>query len=111
MSIYTATEPQGKDISYEELSKRVGGCILANTAREEIGKEFWDIEEFCWGTYDADTDDYIDVYQSYVISKQGAEYLRDYTDEIVVYSEEYDLYFWEITHYGTAWSHVFTSIK
>jgi hypothetical protein len=40
MSIYTATEPQGKDISYEELSKRVGGCILANTAREEIGKEF-----------------------------------------------------------------------
>lgn len=111
MSIYTGIEPNGNDISYEELAKRVGDCILANTAREEIAKEYWDIAEFCGQRYNEEYEEFIDVYQSYIISKQGAEYLRDYTNEIVVYSEELDLYFWEITHYGTAWSHVFTSVK
>lgn len=34
--MYTATQAQGDDISYAELAKRVGDCILANIARQQI---------------------------------------------------------------------------
>lgn len=105
--MYTATEAQGNDISYAELAKRVWDCILANTARQQIE----DAEDFAWTLYDEENDEYIDSYQSYIITQSGAEYLQRNTSEVVVYSEKFDLYFWEITHYGTAWTHVFTSIK
>lgn len=110
--MYTATQAHGTDISYAELAERVGACILANTAREEAGKlEDYMLEEFCGNLYDEENDEYIDTYQSYIITQSGAEYLKRNTDEVVVYSETLDLYFWEITHYGTAWTHVFTSLK
>lgn len=96
--MYTATDKLSTtDISYAELAKRIGDCILANTARSSL--DFDEVEEFAGSTYDADSEESIDVYQSYIITKSGAEYLRDYTNEIVVYSEKLDLYFWEITHY------------
>ena len=110
--MYTATQAHGTDISYAELAERVGDYILANTASEEAGKfEDCMLEEFCGTLYDEENDEYIDTYQSYIITQSGAEYLKHNTDEVVVYSETLDLYFWEITHYGTAWTHVFTSLK
>lgn len=54
---------------------------------------------------------YFDIYQYYIISSRGAEILSDLTDEIVFYNEELDLYVWGITHFGTMWSGVNTSIK
>ena len=109
---YTATQPQGSDISYEELASRVWPCILANTASQEAEKlADYCLEEFAGSLYDEEAEEYDDVYQSYIITKSWAEYLRDHTDEVVVYSKILDLYFWQVTHYGTAWSHVFTTIK
>lgn len=54
---------------------------------------------------------YYDVYQYYIISDAGASILRDYTDEIVWYNEELDMYVWGVTHYGTSWNYVLTDIK
>ena len=53
---------------------------------------------------------YPDVYQTYIISEQGAEILQEYTNEIVYYNAELDMYTWCVTHYGTAWDYVLTDI-
>lgn len=52
-----------------------------------------------------------DVYQWYIISDNGADILKTYTNEIVYYNEELDMYLWGVTHFGTSWSYVLTSIK
>lgn len=53
---------------------------------------------------------YEDIFQYYIISGAGAQILEDYTDEIVFYNEELDLYVWGVTHYGTSWDYVLTNI-
>lgn len=53
---------------------------------------------------------YHDVFQCYIISKFGAEILERYTDEIVYYNEELDMYVWGVTHCGTSWDYVLTDI-
>ena len=54
---------------------------------------------------------YYDIYQYYIVSSNGAQILSDYTNEIVWYNEELDLYVWGVTHFGTAWDYVLTDIK
>lgn len=78
--------------------------IMSATA--EIG--YW--EEYNGSEYDPDTDVYIDVYQTYIIDERDAELLARYTDEIVWYNDELDMYVWGITHYGTSWDYVLTDI-
>jgi hypothetical protein len=51
------------------------------------------------------------VMQDYIISEYGFEILADYTDEIVFYNENLDMYIWSITHFGTSWDYVLTDIK
>ncbi len=55
--------------------------------------------------------EYFDIYQYYIISSSGAQILKDYTDEIVWYNDELDLYLWGVTHVGTAWDYVLTNVK
>ena len=54
---------------------------------------------------------YEEIFQYFIISDNGAEILKDYTNEIVFYNEELDMYVWGVTHYGTSWSYVLTDIK
>lgn len=56
-------------------------------------------------------EEYIEVYQYFIISGYGAEILKDYTDELVWYNEDLDLYVWGVTHWGTSWDYVLTDIK
>lgn len=44
-----------------------------------------------------------DFYQYYIISKQGTERLSKYTNEVVLYNEELDLYLLAVDHFGTGW--------
>lgn len=74
---------------------------------DENGDEISEDEYFENGGYE----NYIDVYQYYIVSGYGAEILKDYTDEILWYNEELDLYVWGVTHFGTSWDYVLTDIK
>ena len=56
--------------------------------------------------YDEESDEYVDIYQQYIITSQDAERLAEYTNEIVVYNDELDLYLLCVTHFGTMWSGV-----
>ena len=54
---------------------------------------------------------YEEIFQYYIISDNGAEILKDYTNEIVFYNEALDMYVWGVTHWGTSWDYVLTDIR
>ena len=45
-----------------------------------------------------------EIMQNYIVSDRSAEYLMEYTDEIVWYSDKFDLYVWSVTHCSSSWS-------
>ena len=61
--------------------------------------------------YDEENDYYYDVFQYFIIDAQGAERFQEYTNEIIYYCEELDLYILGVTHLGTSWSAVPASWK
>lgn len=115
-----------EEISYSELARRVGDCILNNTIKAELTSDDYEFELFngedtyCYKHESkdecqkhSDDCDYenVDVYQTYIITEDGAGYLKSNTNEIVYYNDKLDLYLWGVTHFGTSWDGVFTSIK
>lgn len=112
-------------IDYRELARRVGDMVLNNYVRQQSEDfEAWElqngednycyvheIEEEC-EKHDTDCDyEYHDIYQDYIITSGGADYLERNTNEIVYYNEKLDMHVWGITHFGTGWDYVHTIIK
>ena len=95
-------------IDYATLAKAFD-AVLNNNIMSATGWENWEIEN--GADYDEEADEWAEVFQYYIISDQGAEILKDYTDEILYYNEALDMYVWGVTHYGTSWSYVLTDIR
>ena len=95
-------------LDYLTLSKIVGDCILNNNIYEFAGYGTWELES---GEEESEDGYFLDVYQYYIITGSGARFLGEYTDELVYYHEELDMYLWGITHFGTSWDYVLTDIK
>lgn len=49
---------------------------------------------------------FLDIFQYFIINYQDAERIATYTNEIVYYNEELDLYILGVTHCGTGWDYV-----
>ena len=96
-------------LDYATLSKAFDGVlnndIISKTS--EIG--YWEIESGC--EYDEETEEYTEIFQYFIISDNGANILKEWTNEIVFYNEELDMYVWGVTHWGTSWDYVLTDIK
>lgn len=76
--------------------------------REKIDSLYDKIEEL----RDEEEESYnAEIFQYFIISYNGAEILKDWTDEIVYYNELLDMYVWGVTHWGTGWDYVLTDIK
>ena len=60
--------------------------------------------------YDEETGEERDVFQWFIVSDNGAQMIQDYTDEILYYHEELDIYLWGVTHLGTSWDYVLMDI-
>lgn len=88
-------------LDYLTLSKIIGPCILNNYLRAETMKD--------WEIVAGDLE--YDIYQDYIISEQGYEFLAEHTDELVFYNERLHVYIWGISHFGTSWDYVLTDIK
>ena len=67
---------------------------------EEIVDEILELKE--------EQDNGAEIFQYLIISGNGAEILEDYTDEIVFYNDNLDLYVWGVTHWGTSWDYVYS---
>lgn len=95
-------------LDYHTLSKIVGDAVLNNDIFMHVGYENWTLEN----GLEEDEDGYFqEVYQYYIITDFGAQFLCEYTDELVYYNEQLDMYLWGITHFGTSWDYVLTDIK
>lgn len=97
-----------KIITYAELAERVGDMVLCN----EMECRFGTTMELEHGElYDEETDSYTEIFQWFIISSRGAEYLKEYTEQLVFYDEELDLYVWGITFYGIGWDGINVTVR
>ena len=111
-------------LDYRALAALVGDMILNNTLMSATYPEDWELisGEDCYGLdsdgHHCSVDDeyceeieYYTVYQTYIISERGYEFLSEYTDEIVYYNNALDVYLWGVCHYGISWDYVLADIK
>lgn len=79
---------------------------------EEGFEEYTDIQEKIDELKEEQEQSYNqDIFQYFIVSDQGAEMIKQYTEDPLFYNETLDIYVWGITHYGTAWSYVLTDVK
>ena len=104
--IDNSEEIEEKRDKIEELENAIDAEeIPEEDAREEIESLEEEIEEL-----EDEQDGNSEIFQYFIISSQGAEILEEYTNEIVFYNSELDLYVWGVTHWGTSWDYVLTDI-
>ena len=96
-------------VDYDTLAKSFDAVLNNNVISKTFEIGYWDIVN--GSDYDEENDSYTEIFQYFIISAYGAEILQEYTNEIVYYNEELDLYVWGVTHYGTSWDNVLTEIK
>ena len=94
-------ELEEKRDELEEKNENSPSQILGNEINE-INEQIEELEN--------EQDDDPEVFQWFIISDWGARLLQK-INEIVYYNETLDMYLWGVTHYGTSWDHVLTSIK
>ena len=61
--------------------------------------------------YEEESEEYFDVFQYFIIGQQDAERLEEYTNELVYYCEELDIYLLGVCHFGTPWNGVSANWK
>lgn len=93
------------------MAKKVGDMILCNNANNTDDEWFehiiqgadklsqWD--ENAPGEYEP-----LEIYQTYIITDEGASELYNHTQEIIGYNTTLDVFVWYITHFGTPWDGV-----
>lgn len=91
-------ELEEKRDELEEKNENSPSQILENEI-DEINEK---IEEF--------ENEEPEVFQWFIVDDWGARLLQDIS-EIVYYNETLDMYLWGVTHYGTSWDYVLTSVK
>ena len=95
-------------LDYYTLAEIVDNYVLNNSIFEYVGYENWELVS---GVEVNEDGDLYDIYQYYIIGYHGYLFLSEYTDELVFYNENLDMYLWGITHFGTSWDYVLTDIK
>ena len=98
------TEAEAEELIYELQDKLE---VLAED-EEANADEIVELERRIESLQDSH---YQEVFQWYIISDSGAELLKEWTEEIVFYNAELDMYVWGVTHYGTSWDYVLTDIR
>lgn len=102
--------PYGKEhgrLDYDTFSKAFGHVLNNNIF--DLGWTIGNGWELVNGLNYVE-DNNSEVYQWYIVSSSGAEMIQEYTDEILYYHEELDMYLWGVTHWGTAWDYVLMDI-
>lgn len=60
---------------------------------------------------DEENGDHRDIYQTFFIDGETADFLKERTHEMVFYSPDLDMYLLGVSHFGTAWRSCETEIK
>lgn len=68
--------------------------ILNNALIETLINNGFYFDEYTGTQYDEETDEYTEIYQYFIIDSGDAERLAEFTNELVLYNEDLDLYFY-----------------
>lgn len=60
---------------------------------------------------DVENEEYKDIYQTFFIDDETADFLKERTKEMIFYSPDLDMYLLGVSHYGTAWRGCEAEIK
>ena len=88
-------------LDFKALTNILEDCILNNTLRDRTLSD--------WEIVAGEFDDM--VMSDYIISEYGYKFLKEYTDELVFYNENLDIYIWAVTRWGTRWDYELTNTK
>ena len=89
----------------EDDEKNKKAAVKLEQIKNEIDEINNQIEEL-----EREQNDGQEVFQWFIVNDWGARLLQD-IDEVVYYNGKLDMYLWGVTHYGTSWDYVLTSIK
>lgn len=97
-------------LDYATLAKAFDAVMANDIIRNTCEIGYW--EQIHGWAEDTEGQDYEpEVFQWFIISESGANLLQEWTNEIIWYNEDLDLYVWGVTHFGTSWDYVLTDIK
>ena len=99
-------ELQNNRLSYKNLFYKDDSLILCNN----ITEDYEELELLSGYDYDEENEEYIDIYQYYIIDDDTAKRLQE-INEIVYYHNRLDIYILGVSHFGTSWSYVLTDLK
>ena len=88
-------------LDYQALANILGNVIHNDYVREVVSED--------WELVSGYSDE--EVSQDFIITRNGYEILKEYTDELVFYNDRLNMYIWGVTHFGTSWNYVLTDIK
>lgn len=77
--------------------------IMNNNIYAALQGNGYYFDPYCGTDYDEKTDEYTEIYQWYIIDESAAYRLSKYTNEIVYYCEDLDIYLLAVSHWGTPW--------
>ena len=86
------TIKNGRDSYKEMVEFCADSMILNNDIIPALHAKDFYFDFFCGSDYDEEEDYYIDIFQYFIIDYSAAERFAEYTNEIVMYNEELDLY-------------------
>ena len=95
-------------VDYATLAKSINHVLCNGLFEDTHGYEQWEL--YSGFDYDEEEDRFIEFYQYYITDEAGAKILEE-AGETVWYNADLDLYLWGVTHWGTSWDYVLTSIK
>jgi hypothetical protein len=101
-------------INYRTLAKTFDAVMCNDITKlffADINGVYSEPELYNGSDYNEEDDYYYDIYQYFIIDRNGVDILCSCTDEIIYYLPELDLYVWGVTHFGTPWNGVNTDIK
>lgn len=114
-------ERENGKISYKTLINYLfeNNLILCNDITKlfynSIGTDYVEPTLEVGKDYDEETDDYIDIYQYYIVNFYDFnwDFMRKYCqNEIILYYIDFlDLYILGVDHFGTSWDYVLTDFE
>lgn len=107
----------GKELTEHELNegyisyKTLASSFDAVLCNDIIAKTWGIVGEWEQENGGNDEEYQPEIFQYFIISDEGADILKSYTNELVYYNSELDIYVWGVTHFGTSWDYVNSTIK
>lgn len=84
--------------------------IIHHCIKERMEKAGYYFDIYCGNEYNEDGD-CKEIYQYYIITERAAEAFGRFTNELVIYNEDFDIYLLCVTHWGTDWDYVSANWK